>query len=240
VRGRRFVGLELLRFVCAVSVLIWHYQHFFMVSPGVLPVEFRASSQPLYPALRLFYLYGDHGVPVFWQISGFIFVWKYAEVIHQRGRTAWEFFVLRFSRLYPLHLATLVIVAALQGPYIWKNGEPFVYPWNDLYHFTLNIVFASQWGWQKGFSFNGPVWSVSVEVLAYALFFAVARTVRLGFSSCVAVFGLLCAARLALPDTEISEYAEDHWTVTRSLSLTLGARLSSQTIGLDAALAPRA
>jgi hypothetical protein len=41
-------------------------------------------------------------------------------------------------------------------------------------------------------------------------------------------------------DTEISEYGEDHWTLTKSLSLTLGARLSSQTIGLDAALAPRA
>ena len=41
-------------------------------------------------------------------------------------------------------------------------------------------------------------------------------------------------------DTEISEYAEDHWTLTKSLSLTLGARLSTQTIGLDDAFAPRA
>jgi len=41
-------------------------------------------------------------------------------------------------------------------------------------------------------------------------------------------------------DTEVSEYIEDHWTVTKSLSLTLGGRLSSQTIGLDAAFAPRA
>jgi len=41
-------------------------------------------------------------------------------------------------------------------------------------------------------------------------------------------------------DTEFSEYAEDHWTVTKSLALTLGARVSTQTIGLDAAFAPRA
>ncbi len=41
-------------------------------------------------------------------------------------------------------------------------------------------------------------------------------------------------------DTEVSEYAEDHWTVTKALSFTLGGRLSSQTIGLDAAFAPRA
>jgi hypothetical protein len=41
-------------------------------------------------------------------------------------------------------------------------------------------------------------------------------------------------------DTEISEYAEDHWTLTKSLSLTFGARLSTQAIGLDGAFAPRA
>jgi hypothetical protein len=40
-------------------------------------------------------------------------------------------------------------------------------------------------------------------------------------------------------DTEFSEYVEDRWTVTKALSLTLGARLSTQTIGRDAALAPR-
>jgi len=40
-------------------------------------------------------------------------------------------------------------------------------------------------------------------------------------------------------DSEYSEYVEDHWTLTKALSLTLGIRLSSQTIGLDAALAPR-
>jgi Carboxypeptidase regulatory-like domain/TonB-dependent Receptor Plug Domain len=40
-------------------------------------------------------------------------------------------------------------------------------------------------------------------------------------------------------DTEVSEYVEDHWTLTKSFSVNLGARLSTQTIGLDAALAPR-
>jgi hypothetical protein len=40
-------------------------------------------------------------------------------------------------------------------------------------------------------------------------------------------------------DTEFSEYAEDHWTLTKSLSVTLGGRLSTQTIGHDGAFAPR-
>jgi hypothetical protein len=41
-------------------------------------------------------------------------------------------------------------------------------------------------------------------------------------------------------DTETSEYVEDRWAITKALSLTMGIRLSSQTIGLDAAFAPRA
>ena len=45
---------------------------------------------------------------------------------------------------------------------------------------------------------------------------------------------------LRAADTEFSEYAEDRWTVTKSLTLTLGARVSTQTIGLDGAFAPRA
>jgi hypothetical protein len=46
--------------------------------------------------------------------------------------------------------------------------------------------------------------------------------------------------RLSGTDNEISEWAEDRWTLTKSLSATVGARLSTQTIGLDAAFAPRA
>jgi hypothetical protein len=40
-------------------------------------------------------------------------------------------------------------------------------------------------------------------------------------------------------DDEFSEYVQDRWMVSRKLTVTLGARLSTQTIGLDAALAPR-
>jgi len=48
------------------------------------------------------------------------------------------------------------------------------------------------------------------------------------------------AGALQGADTEFSEYAEDRWTMTKSLTLTLGGRLSTQTIGHDAAFAPRA
>ena len=78
------------------------------------------------------------------------------------------------SRLYPLHLVTLLIVALLQSMYISNNGYSFVYLFNNAYHFILNLGFASNWGLESGWSFNGPVWSVSIEILLYFVFFILA------------------------------------------------------------------
>jgi hypothetical protein len=48
------------------------------------------------------------------------------------------------------------------------------------------------------------------------------------------------SGRLMGTDTEVSEYAEDRWTLSKSLALNFGARLTDQTNGRDAAFAPRA
>jgi peptidoglycan/LPS O-acetylase OafA/YrhL len=50
-------------------------------------------------------------------------------------------------------------------------GTYFVYQENDWYHFVLQLLMASNWGLQIGDSFNGPIWSISVEVLVYGIFF---------------------------------------------------------------------
>jgi len=176
---REYSGLEILRFLCAVSVLVWHYQHFFMLTPDQLPFDFHREVQPFYSELGYLYIYGHYGVEIFFEISGFIFFWKYKDDIHSGRVNSWRFFILRFSRLYPLHFATLIFVAIFQWGYISRNGISFVYPYNDSYHFILNLVFASHWGLQKGFSYNAPIWSVSLEVIAYAVFFIGARLSKL-------------------------------------------------------------
>jgi peptidoglycan/LPS O-acetylase OafA/YrhL len=55
--------------------------------------------------------------------------------------------------------------------YFARNGAYFIYPNNDLYHFVLQLFMASNWGFQAGDSFNGPIWSISIEVLVYCVFF---------------------------------------------------------------------
>ena len=45
----------------------------------------------------------------------------------------------------------------------------------------LNLFFASSWGLERGPSFNGPIWSVSVEVAIYAVFWVTLKPLyRLG------------------------------------------------------------
>lgn len=164
----RIAGIEVLRFGAAVSVLLWHFQHFGI---GLDPASFVRSEQPFYRLLAPFYLHGAQGVEVFWAISGFIFFFKYFDRMSQGGVGAGDFFIARFSRLYPLNLLTLLLVLGLQLAFLAQHGDYFIYQYNDLRHFVLNLLFISGWGLQQGDSFNSPTWSVSVELIVYVVFF---------------------------------------------------------------------
>ena len=132
----KLLGLELIRFTCAVSVLLWHYRHFYSVSGSP---AFDQRTQPLHWLLAPFFDYGLFGVQLFWGISGFIFFWKYGEAIADRAISGAKFFWLRLSRLYPLHFATLLLVALLQPIHIAATGHPFIYAENTSANFVSNL-----------------------------------------------------------------------------------------------------
>lgn len=190
-QNNKLLGLEVVRFITALSVLFWHYQHFFYIA--YKPTDFIKEQQPLYSLFSLFYDYGNYGVQVFWCISGFIFFWKYREAIASKAITYKEFFVLRFSRLYPLHLFTLLLVLALQAIYFSQKDYFFVYQDNDVLHFIYQLFFASNWGFEKGLTFNGPIWSISVEVLIYCFFFFILYSISKSFLINIAIL-LMCLA----------------------------------------------
>jgi peptidoglycan/LPS O-acetylase OafA/YrhL len=167
--ANKLLGLEVLRFLAALTILVFHYRHFGFIADK--PVDLANDRLPLYGLLHFFYDAEPYGVWVFWCISGFIFFWKYRDAIADRSIDGWTFFVLRLSRLYPLHLMTLLLVAILQPIYFGLNGDFFVYQENNLRHFLLQIFMASNWGFQSGHSFDGPSWSISIEVLVYVCFF---------------------------------------------------------------------
>lgn len=185
---RRFHSLDLIRGLAALSVVFWHWQHFFYAGSTFVPYDM--EGQPFYSVFFFLYHTGWLAVDFFFALSGFIFFWLYAEPIATGRVGAWKFFALRFSRLYPLHLITLLLVALLQYRFFSSHGDYFVVPFNDAYHFVLNLFMASSWGLEKGHSFNGPVWSVSVEVLMYGLFFALCALLRLRLTAIVAMVAL--------------------------------------------------
>jgi peptidoglycan/LPS O-acetylase OafA/YrhL len=189
----KLVGLEALRFLTAFAILVYHYRHFFYLANK--PVDLVPERLPLYVPLRVLHDSGAFGVWVFWCISGFIFFWKYRDTIAERAIGGWTFFTLRFSRLYPLHLSTLLVVALLQQVYFNLHGYFFVYHDNDLAHLIAQLFMASDWGLVKGgYSFNGPIWSVSVEVLVYLLFFLTLRVTRSWLLNVVIVAACVDAA----------------------------------------------
>jgi peptidoglycan/LPS O-acetylase OafA/YrhL len=190
--NNKLLGLEVIRFISALSVLVWHYQHFFYKAN--IPTNFINEKQPLYDFFSLFYNYGGSGVQVFWCVSGFIFFWKYRETISSNAITFKSFFVLRFSRLYPLHIFTLMLVLSLQAIYYSGKEYFFVYQNNNTSHFIYHLFLASNWwGFEIGSSFNGPVWSISVEVLVYFFFFLILKKISKSFLINVGVL-LLCLA----------------------------------------------
>jgi len=196
--GHKLVSIEVLRFLCALSVLVWHYQHFYF-DPATASFAVERSQQPLYWLLHPFYDFGWLGVNFFWSISGFIFFHNYRLAIEGGAVSPQTFFVRRFSRLYPLHLATLLAVAALQYlVYRPAIGTFFVYEHNSAPDFVLQLLFASGWTPSHADAFNAPIWSVSTEILVYVLFFLLARHLRLGMIQTLALVVLSGAAGTVL------------------------------------------
>jgi len=153
----RLLSLDVARGVAALCVVVFHWSHF-----GVMPAAAgeEVVARPFQRLLGLLYAHGGNGVDFFFVLSGAIFFIKYADSIAARQVGGWRFFVLRFSRLYPLHLATLILVALLQCAVFAKLGHFFVYQHNDAARFAVNLLFIQDWGivpLLRDLSFNPPL-----------------------------------------------------------------------------------
>ena len=169
----RIYSIEFLRLLTSLSVLLYHYRLFFAPynSYSLFNFSEKKFDLPFYTFLEVFYTKGIYGVHVFYTISGFVFALVYLS--SKEKISLKEFFVNRFGRLYPLHFATLIIVTFLLFANWFLNNSFVINPFhfNDIYHFFLQIFFISSWGFENGHSFNTPIWSVSVEVAIYGIFF---------------------------------------------------------------------
>jgi peptidoglycan/LPS O-acetylase OafA/YrhL len=160
---KRLSALDSLRGIAACGVaFFWHYQHF-------QPKE----GFPFQHVAQWFYTYGMSLVDLFFILSGFIFCYVYKDMIAQGKISFNKFSLLRLTRLYPLHVLTLLFVTVMQSVRYLTGQDAFVYKFNDIYHFVLNLFFLQSGWFENGFSFNAPSWSIACEVLAYILFFSI-------------------------------------------------------------------
>jgi len=166
--SERLQPLDALRGLAALGVSVFsHYQHF-----GGDKAQY-----PLNNLLVFHWVYENAWlfVDLFFLLSGIVLTYRYLEPIAGKALAGRQFLNLRISRLYPLHVAALLVCAAVQWTCMARHEPAIIYQGNnDLYHFTLQLTYLHTF-FEHGWSFNEPSWSVSGEVLVYVLFFAYAR-----------------------------------------------------------------
>lgn len=184
-------------------------------------------------------LAGHDWMTMFFILSGLILTWNYDEVLGSRltARGVRIYLVARFARIYPLYLLVLAVVALLSVRVPADLGHLLRDPslWAS--------VFAVQtWSGDLGvaYGYNGPGWSVGVEVFLYALFPLLIvpfrrirsspRALVVVASVCVALTFAFVAIAFLLGTADLPR--EDPWSAHRWLYRTPLLRLPDFVLGM--------
>ncbi|HWF78442.1 MAG TPA: acyltransferase [Caulobacteraceae bacterium] len=108
--------------------------------------------------------HGGLAVDLFFLMSGFVLAGAYEPRLRE-GLAFRAFMAERIARLYPVYLLGLVVGVALLGHQF--GGETWA-------AFAAGLVFAPSFGGphEAAFWLDGPLWSLSLEILANGLFAA--------------------------------------------------------------------
>ena len=178
-------NLTPMRGIAALLTVIFHINIVFW--GDMVPV----SGSPLMSHMYLM-------VDFFFILSGFIMSHVYGNRFMKNVRAAEfkKFTIARFSRVYPLHLATLVFMIFILFIFA-QLGVPkntLLQADNSLYSVFTNLFLLQAMNFNKWFTWVHASWSISTEWWAYMIFpFLVAPFFRLN-SRGRAVISILCVA----------------------------------------------
>lgn len=147
VASAKLDALTSLRFIAAAMIVFAHsYILFGMPADTMHPFNF------------------GQAVSFFFVLSGFILTWVYPEL---KSNDVRRFFVARFARIWPAHLATLILVFVLFSP-----EQRYFYESNSWWMLSANLLLVHAWIPYKGcgYHYNTVSWSVSTEVFFYVCF----------------------------------------------------------------------
>lgn len=154
--GERFLVLDSWRGICALLVALFHFPTSSMISQSA----FVGGS----------YLFVDF----FFVLSGFVIASSYADRLNEPDEVA-RFALVRFGRVYPLHLVMLLAFAAFEMlrlllPQLHGTGAaPFTGGF-DVKSLVTNLFLLQGMGLEDHLSWNAPSWSISAEFFTYLMF----------------------------------------------------------------------
>lgn len=152
----KYQSLEAFRGLAAILVALFH-------SAFVVDKQYPIISQ------------GAIFVDFFFVLSGFIITFAYSNKIKQ-GFKFIPFFILRFGRLYPLHILLLLvwlpyIIIKIIVFYNFGLGDTNPVEQNNIQSFLSNLLLINALNIHDHLSWNFPAWSISVELFTYIVFF---------------------------------------------------------------------
>jgi peptidoglycan/LPS O-acetylase OafA/YrhL len=158
--NKEVLPLTGLRGIAALWVFLYHGEN-------ILRTVYRGSPY----LLKVLWGAGDLGVDVFFILSGFVLAYTYgAAGLHRSPGGYASFLVKRLARIYPVHIAALVLLLLLLGAFALA-GLTFLAPsrltFGGLLH-TLALTHA--WSFPIAKTWNTVSWSISCEWAAYLLF----------------------------------------------------------------------
>jgi peptidoglycan/LPS O-acetylase OafA/YrhL len=152
----RLLELDLLRFLSAFSVVIYHYTFLgYVADEHLIPVP--------YEAITSVSKYGYLAVHFFFVVSGFLVLRS------ALGRTVKDFFISRVTRLYPAYWAAATLTAVsivLFGPAPHSAG------YSELLHVSPTEYVVNMTMIQQFLGFNdleGAYWSLGYELSFYLI-----------------------------------------------------------------------
>lgn len=177
---KKIAGLDLLRFLMAVMMVIYHVQ----------PLLFNSF-------YNILTYNGFYGTSTFLILSGFILTHVYQNKIKDQRFSNKEFLIKRWIALYPMHFITLLfsiftffLMFFITGksfpieilpttlPNIESSESVFYLFPKDIYTYVIESVFLLQ-AWDYRFLFfNAASWSVSCLMFFYLFFYIFVRKIN--------------------------------------------------------------
>lgn len=191
IRNLSYPVIDGIRFYAAFIVFVEHILSGIVIEYFKVPAADFGYSSSSHLLGFLFYLAdGNHGVDIFFIISGFLM----ARIIAKGGFSYQGFITARFKRIYPAFLASLVITAAVVI-------SVFGWPWKPL-DFAYNLIFLNAFPQFGVMPYNHVSWSLGYEFAFYFVIPVLALFSR-AVPPWVAALILMVAAALLLPNSLI-------------------------------------